>query len=447
MHFPPGHSLDLGDVRLALFGALWARSQGGIVVASVENRSALDDLEWVGIEPDEMAAPANEKRAAEVAQELVAEGKAYPCYCTVAEFREMAVNPAGFPDSFHYDGRCKKLTQTDRAAMEKMGRKPRIRLVLPETLPPLDRVEAPAPKADFAIMEPDGSPSDIFAAILSPREAQATALLVDGARVRELAHWLVVADVLNWQIPELRILPPWKTADGSLVSEHPAQWSIAALRDAGYLARAILQGAARAGWDPGDAADLDEMAARFDIDQLQGDSPVLDPDGLKALNGQVLRGLDAVELVQVVGDYLERRGYPFMERDPEWQSRFVSATTSELSTLSDAEAWAGIVLTSTVDYDRDVARHLRSPDTHALIAEFQKAMDAHLDGDKGGDARDWRPVLTDFRASATAPGRALATMRLVLTGQREGPGLAGILALLGREGCQQRLEKARRYTA
>lgn len=434
-------------MRLALYGTLWARSQGGPVVASVENRAAIDDLEWVGIEPDEMAAPANQKRAAEVCQELVASGRAYPCYCSMAELREMTVNPLGFPEFVHYDGRCRQLGPTDRAAMEKLGRKARIRLIIPEEpVQPAD-LDAPAPKADFTILEPDGSPTELFLAILSPREAGATAILVDGARVRELAHWLVVADALDWKIPDLRILPPWLDAEGEHLSEHPGTWSIAALRDAGFVARAIRIGAARAGWDPGEATDVEAMASGFSIDQLSSDSPVADMAALRRLNGEVLARLEPDELTEVMADYLERRGYPFRERDPEWQRRFVRASSGELQTLADAEAWAGIVLTSTVDYDREVARHLRSPSTHALIAEFQKAMDAHLGDNLGHEPGDWRAVLNDFRASATAPGRALATMRLVLTGQREGPGLGGILSLLGRDGCQQRLEKARRYTS
>ncbi len=433
-------------MRLALFGTLWAHSKKGTVVASIENRAALDDLEWVGIEPDEMAAPANQKRAGEVAQELVDAELAFPCYCTAAEFREMQVNPSGFPETVLYDGRCRKLTPTDRAAMERMGRKPRIRLVLPETLPTVDGLDAPDPKADFPILEPDGSPNDQFSAVLSPREAGATAMLVDGARVHELAHWLVIADALNWKLPELRILPPWIAADGASVADQPQTWSIASLRDAGFTDRAILRAAAQAGWDPGDAIDLDDMAARFDIDDISSESPILDPEALRKLNGSMVRDLGGAELISVIGEYLERKGYPFMEREPAWQERFVKTAVQDLDILSDAEVWAGILLTSTVDYDREVARFLRNPATHDLIDAFEKAMDAAIKGDDA-DARDWRKVLIGFREAADAPGRALATLRIVLTGQREGPGLAGILGLLGPEGCRARLEKARRYVS
>ena len=433
-------------MRLALFATLWARSQGGVVVASTENRSALDDLEWVGIEPDQMARPADEKRAVEVARELVEAGKAYPCYCSGAEFREMPVNPLGFPEPMAYDGRCRELTASDRATMEKMGRKPRFRILLPEDLPATGLMGSPQPVADFAFVEPDGSPSDSFGAVLGPRDAEATAILVHGSRVRELAHWQILADALGWTLPELRVLPPWTSPEGALIAETNGAWSISALRAQGYVARALMLAAARAGWDPGDAADLAAMTARFDVEAVSTSAPILDPLALQTLNGEVLRALGEEELVHIVGDYLERKGYPFMERDPAWQKRFVRAAAQEMKTLSDAEAWAGILLTSTVDYDKEVARTLRLPATHELIDQFEKAM-VTLITDGGGDPRTWRSVLNEFRQDSSAPGRALATMRLVLSGQREGPSLASILSLLGVEGCKARLEKARRYTA
>ncbi|RME20876.1 MAG: hypothetical protein D6798_19475 [Deltaproteobacteria bacterium] len=446
LHFPPGRPLTLADVRLALFGTLWSRRDDGTVVASVENRSALDDLEWVGIEPDEMAAPANDKRVAEVVDELIDQGRAYRCYCSATELREMSVNPTGFPEPVFYDGRCRKLTAADRAAMEKMGRKPRIRIVMPEELPTLDGIDMPRPKSDFVIVEADGTPNDLFSAVLSPREAGATAMLVDGGRVRELAHWLVIAHVLDWELPDLRVLPPWRAVDTAQANETPTTLTIAALRDAGFVSVALLRAAAEAGWDPGDATDIDEMAARFSIDDLSPDSPIFDYDALKKMNGDLIRKMDRFDKIQVVGEYLERKGYPFMERDPAWQERFVETVTAELDTLADAEAWASILLTSTVDYDREVARTVRNPTTHALIDTFETAMDEVIEGDEA-DSRTWRRVLSRYRSSATAPGRALSVMRLVLTGQREGPNLTGILTLLGPDGCRGRLEKARRYIA
>ncbi|MCB9780907.1 MAG: hypothetical protein H6742_20225 [Alphaproteobacteria bacterium] len=443
LHFPAGRPLDLADVRLALFGTLWAHHDDGTVVASIENRSALDDLEWLGIEPDEMAAPAGDARAAEVAAELIEEAKAYQCYCTQAEFREMPVNPSGFPETVAYDLRCRRLTPSDRASLEKMGRSPRVRLILPEELPTPD-VDAPAVTSDFPIVGPDGHALDLFSAVLSPRDAGATALLVDGGRAHELAHWLVVAQALDWEIPQLVVLPAWIGPDGKVMGKDSSSLTVASLRAQGFHPKAIVAIAARAGWNPGDLTDIDDMAKAFDVADLTTESPVLDMDAFRTLNGEILRGLDESDLVQAVGEHLERRGYPFMDRDPEWQQRFVRAARKEMTTLADAEGWAALLLTATADYDREVARVLREPSTQELVEAFAKAM-AGIEGD-GTDANAWRGVLSELRTNSSTPGRAMAILRLIMTGQREGPGVATILSLLGIDGCQARIEKARRYT-
>lgn len=435
-------------MRLALFGTLWARGRGGTVVASTENRSALDDLEWLGMEADQMASPVDQKRAHEVGQELIAAGKAYPCFCSVAELREMLVNPVAFPETVLYDGRCRKLSPTDRAALERMGRKARIRVIVPEEPPGLEGVEGlepTRPRADFAVVEQDGSPTALFSAVLSNRDAGSTDILVDGGRAHELAHWRVVADALGWQIPALRLLPPWLSPDGLPIGTKADGLTISELRARGFHPRAVIGTAARAGWDPGTAETIDAMAPAFDLAQVSGESPVLDMAAMLKRNGDTLRALDHADLVAAMADHLERKGFPFAERDARWQDRFVKAVAKEMTTLSDAEEWAALLLTPTADYDREVARVLRAPDTQELITEFEKAMDKVENN--GEDARAWRVVLGDFRRDAEAPGRALVTMRLVLTGQREGPGLPPILALLGVDGCRQRLEKARRYAA
>lgn len=432
-------------MRLALFATLWAQGRGGTVVASTENRAALDDLEWLGIEPAEMAAPIDSKRAYAVGQELVEAGKAYPCFCSVAELREMPGNPGGYPEPVLYDQRCRKLSLADRAALEKMGRKAQIRVIVPDDPVAVEGFGGPPPASDFAVVQADGSPTALFSSIVAARDAAATSILVDGSRAHELAHWLVVANAMGWEIPALHVLPPWLSPDGLPIGIKADGLTVSELRTRGFHPRAIVRIAAQAGWDPGDTDDIEVMAEAFDLGAVSTDSPALDMDVLLQLNGDTLRSLEEHELVTAMGEHLERKGYPFTEREPEWQRRFVASVAKTMTTLSDAEEWASLLLTNTADYDRDVARVLRAPDTQALITEFEKAM-AKVKN-QGEDSRSWRDVLGDFRREAAAPGRALVTMRIVLTGRREGPGLPPILALLGVEGCTQRLEKARRYAS
>ena len=112
--------------------SLWTWSKGGTLIATTDNTSALEDLAWLEVEPDETIAPGTKKSAQEVIEELVEQDKAYPCFCTPAELREMAAAPRGYREPTLYDGRCRTLSADDQKALAKAGRKPSVRLRVSE---------------------------------------------------------------------------------------------------------------------------------------------------------------------------------------------------------------------------------------------------------------------------------------------------------------------------
>ena len=109
--------------------------------------------------------------------------------------------------------------------------------------------------------------------------------------------------------------------------------------------------------------------------------------------------------------------------------------------MADAERLAAVLTAPTVDYDPSIIRTLSRPYVGAALDWFESQLDAVPDGDIAA----WRTAIQTFRQDAASPGRALATLRLVVTGHREGPALGPILGLLGHERCRARLDKARRH--
>jgi glutamyl/glutaminyl-tRNA synthetase len=426
-------------VRIALFSALWVRADDGDVVASNDNPAAIDDLEWLGLETDQMVDVVHAERSLALAESLVEQGLAYPCFCSTAELREMSPAPPGHPDPVIYDGRCRRLSANDRKVLRKAGRKPAIRLInLEETPAVLDARGRSVPVAhytDFRLFESEDEPTPITRSLIALHDAEVDRAIVASDEHHKLGMWSAAARALGWALPRLAIIPPLQIA--------PAESLVGDLRAAGFHPHAVFRAALSAGWDPGDAHSLDALVGRFEITAIREDAVSLGIEQLRALNRQVLADLGEDERVEAVVDHLERRGFPIRERDRVWQERFVAAVSGDMVTLADAEPMAVLLLTQTVDYDRDTARVLRAPETHTLISQFERTFQGIDTNDEGA----WRTVLSDFRQKADAPGRALVTLRLVLTGQRQGPNLAAVLALLGNEGCRSRLDKARRYTA
>ncbi|MDT8331939.1 glutamate--tRNA ligase, partial [Roseomonas gilardii] len=114
---PTGY-LHIGGARTALFNYLFAKHHGGQYLLRIEDtdkarstpeavRQILESLEWLGLSPDEppVMQSAREARHAEVARQLLAEGKAYLAFDTAEELaamREQAMKEGRPP---RYDGR------------------------------------------------------------------------------------------------------------------------------------------------------------------------------------------------------------------------------------------------------------------------------------------------------------------------------------------------------
>jgi len=434
----PSGPLTLRNARPSLLGALWAWSEDGLVVSSNENAAALEDLEWLGVEPDAMASAPKRARYDEAAAALEACGAAYRCYCTSGQYREMPASKGG-PEPIVYDGRCGRLKPAERAALEKSGRRYRFRLRPPDDRPDLPEPwsNQPWPDTDRVLMETDGSPSPAFAAAVDDHAAKADTSLVDGDARTWLVERALIELALGRPLPRVVHIPAFRGTEQS----------IAALREGGHPRRALIAALVQGIWSLPRGPlqpDLEDTAETFSLDATQRDGDVtaeLDDDGLRALSQETLQAADEADLRATLVEHLTRRGYGIMQHEPEWQDAFCAATRSSLHTLADAERLAAVLTAPTVDYDPSIVRTLSRPYVGAALDWFESQLAAVPDG----DIASWRSAIQAFRQDAASPGRALATLRLVVTGHREGPALGPILGLLGHDRCRGRLEKARRH--
>ena len=426
---------------VAVAGVLWMRRIGGEILASSANPAALDDLEWLGIEPDAMVSRTGPDHLTGVAAELTEQKKAYTCFCGSSEAREMLPLPSGDPEPIRYDRRCMPLSDTDRAALLKSGRKAVVRLVHPTAEEaPVDvrgRALPALPPVDFIFLSGDGKGSRAFELTVADHRAEASHTVMVDTDTTLLAQQAALRASLGWLVPETLVLSPLAAPDRAPLP------TLGELRGQGFHPLAVRRALLALCGIPAGIDEIDEAAAEFELSWLPTGSPVFDTEELRKANGEVLRALDPAELLQVVGEHLTRRGYPFFEQDQDWQERFAHTAVADVCTLAETETLASLILTATVDYDKEAARALRNAGTQELVDAFHKIL-GQIDSQ---DPRAWREALQALRRDVSAPGRALAILRLVLTGQREGPSLPSLLSLLGADRCRVRLEKAQRYAA
>lgn len=137
----PSGPLHLGNLRTALLAWLFARSAGARFLVRIEDldpgrsrreheAGQLAGLAALGLDWDGPVVRQSERRAAhrEALERLRASGHVYPCWCTRAEIREAASAAHGPLPEGAYPGTCRRLTAAERAAREREGRPPALRL-------------------------------------------------------------------------------------------------------------------------------------------------------------------------------------------------------------------------------------------------------------------------------------------------------------------------------
>ncbi|HYV77886.1 MAG TPA: glutamate--tRNA ligase, partial [Streptosporangiaceae bacterium] len=305
----PSGDLHVGNIRTALYDWAFARRTGGTFVLRIEDTdqsrvtpeyiaSALDTLRWLGLpwdEGPEVGGPygpylQSERlaRYAEWAERFLASGHAYYCYCTTEELaaRREAARSAGGPSG--YDGHCRTVTAEQAEAYRAQGRRPVIRLRMPDgvtTFTDLVRGEVTFDHAhvpDFVLARADGSPLYTLAVAVDDIEMRITHVVrgedLLSSTPRQLAVYRAMG-VAEADFPVFAHLPYVLGTDGQRLSKRNGVVSVNWYRQEGYLPEAVCNYLALLGWSPGENREeftLAEMAAEFDLARVNKNAAQFD---------------------------------------------------------------------------------------------------------------------------------------------------------------------------
>ncbi|MEX2547196.1 MAG: glutamate--tRNA ligase [Chloroflexota bacterium] len=341
----PTGPLHIGTARTALFNYLFARREGGTFILRMEDtdvarstieyeKDILDSLHWLGIDWDEglevAGMPAKGPygpyrqmqrldRYAAVAQTLLAEDKAYYCYCTQEELAadRMAQQAAHQPP--HYVGRCAHLTPEEQRAKKAQGRKPVIRFRVGEGVVAFDdivrgrvEIDTTALGGDLIIVRSDGTPLYHFSVCVDDVDMAITHVIRGEDHLSNTPKHILLFRALGAEVPQFAHLPLILNPDRTKMSKRKSQTAVADYRAQGFIPEAFVNFLALLGWSSGTEEEiftLDELAQRFELSSVHSAGAVFDRERLEWLNGQWIRKLSDEELVE--------RCLPFLMHDLE----------------------------------------------------------------------------------------------------------------------------------
>jgi glutamyl-tRNA synthetase len=456
----PTGFLHIGGARTALFNWLYAKKHGGKMLLRIEDTdrersteaaiaAILDGLKWLELNWDGEVIYqfSRAARHREVAEQLLAEGRAYHCYATAEELTAMREKARAEGRTRLYDGMWR-----DRdPATAPSGVKPTIRLKAPQTGETMieDQVQGRVVWQnenldDLVLLRGDGTPTYMLAVVVDDHDMGVTHVIRGDDHLINAARQKQIYDALGWEIPSMSHIPLIHGPDGAKLSKRHGALGVEAYRAMGYLPAALRNYLVRLGWSHGDQEifSTQEMIDAFDLSGIGRSAARFDFAKLENLNGHYIRQADDRTLVKMFEDVLD-----YVPEGAALKAKLNEATRAQLlqampslkeraKTLLELIAGSYFIFADRPLEIEAKAEALLTDDTRALITKLRSALAAV----SPWSAETTEAAMRNFAEQNNLKLGAVAQpLRAALTGRTTSPGIFEVLAVLGREECLARL--------
>ncbi|OGO38451.1 MAG: glutamate--tRNA ligase, partial [Chloroflexi bacterium RBG_16_57_8] len=328
----------MGNIRTALFTWLFARHSSGKFIVRIEDtdvartvpgslEAILESLRWLGMDWDEGPEVGGDYGPylqsqrlpvyQEVAERLVKQGHAYPCFCSperLEKMRELQTKQKRPPG---YDRLCRGLSPEERSQKEKEGVKPVIRFKTPlegqTRFQDLRRGEVVFENKtldDFVLVKSDGYPTYNFGNVVDDHLMEISHVIRAEEFISSTPRHLMLYQSLKYEPPVFAHVPDVLGTDRSKLSKRHGAVALTDYREQGYLPEAMLNFLALLGWSLDDKTELftrQDLIDNFSLDRVSKTAAIFNRDKLNWMNGIYVRKLTP--------DDFSRRVLPFLERD------------------------------------------------------------------------------------------------------------------------------------
>jgi glutamyl-tRNA synthetase len=456
----PTGFLHIGGGRTALFNWLYARRFGGKMLLRIEDTdrersttaaitAIIDGLSWLGLAWDgEIVFQfSRAQRHRQIAEQLLAAGKAYYCYASPEELVAMREAARREGRSKLYDGRWRDRDPSEAPP----GVKPVIRLRAPLTGETVieDRVQGRvvwqnSDLDDLVLLRSDGTPTYMLAVVVDDHDMDITHIIRGDDHLTNGARQKHIYEALGWAVPSMAHIPLIHGPDGSKLSKRHGALGVDAYRAMGYLPAAMRNYLVRLGWAHGDQEffTTEEMIAAFDLPQIGRAPARFDFTKLESVNGHYMRASADADLIAALEQLL-----PHIAGGQELAGKMTPALRTMMMAAMPGLKERAKTLVELFDASRflwasrpleldDKAKAVLTAEAEELITSLLPQLEANS---------DWTAATIEAAVRAFAEqsgvklGAVAQPLRAALTGRTTSPPIFDVLAVLGRNESLARL--------
>lgn len=472
---PTGH-LHIGNSRTALFNYLFAKHHGGEFIIRIEDtdtkrniehgeRSQLDNLAWLGIEwaegpdkPNEKYAPYRQSERLHIYQpivdELLAQDKAYLCYCTEEELEAEREAQQARGEMPHYNGAHAHLTQEQRMAFEAEGRTPVVRFRVPEntTYSFVDMVkgdisfDSNSLGGDFVIMKRDGMPTYNFAVVVDDHFMAITHILRGDEHIANTPKQLMIYEAMGWEAPtfgHMTLIMNAETGKKLSKRDESILQFIEQYKDLGYLPEAIFNFIGLLGWSPVGEEEVFSKAQfieLFDENRLSKSPASFDANKLAWVNSVYMKKASLDTVVSLALPHLIKAGYVSEDADEqtlEHVKKVIALYHEQIHCGADIVEAAKIFFESTFTLSEEAKEVLSGETVGVVLAAFRSKLEALNQFNE----ENIKQVVKEVQQETGVKGKNLfMPIRVATSGAIHGPELAKTIEALGKEKCLSHID-------
>jgi len=465
----PTGNLHVGGARTALFNWLYARNLGGTFVLRVEDtdqarstRESEDamvrDLKWMGLDWDEgpdCGGPYGPYRQSEreaiykqLALQLVADGHAYPCFCTDKELTVMKeeLEAKKLPPKYMGKWSTASKEEVDAELAKGTPHTFRFRVPVGERVEIDDMIRGKVgwdtdTLGDFVLLRSSGLPVYNFCVAVDDATMGITHVLRAEEHLPNTLRQALVYDALNFPRPKFGHMSLILAPDRSKLSKRHGATSVGQFKDQGYLKQTMINYLSQLGWNDGteqEIYDTTELIKLFGVDRINKSPAVFDTQKLNWMNGQHIRLMPESDQIEMIGAALVIAGLASDTASP-YVKKAVALCANGIELVQDATKEVSAILEYPLEANLADAKMIK-----IFEDDFGDIVDAVVAGFESGELV--KSIETgQFKSFVNAVGKKLdrkgkrlfMPFRVALTGRMQGPEVGDVLSLLVAEGAPE----------
>jgi glutamyl-tRNA synthetase len=453
---PTGY-LHVGGARTALYSWLYARHNNGKFVLRIEDTdlerstqpaidAILEAMQWTGMGWDEGPFYQTKRfdRYNQVIDEMLADGRAYKCYCSKEELEKHRDEQMSKGEKPRYSGRCRDSHEEHgqdepycvRFKNPKEGKVKFHDLIRGDI--EFDNEELD----DLIIRRSDGTPTYNFCVVIDDWDMGITHVVRGEDHINNTPRQINIYKALGAKVPEFAHVSMILGDDGAKLSKRHGAVNVMQYRDDGYLPEALLNYLVRLGWGHGDDEifSIDQMIEYFSLDAISKSASAFNTDKLKWLNNHYIRTLPASRVAE---ELVWQMNYLQIDysKGPKLEE-VITCLAERCHTLRELAEQSRYFYQEYTEYDAAAEKKWFKANSAEALTKVKDKLVAMTDW-KGEDIH--QAIESTAAEMEVGMGKVGMPVRIAVTGLGQSPEIGIVMQLIGKDRCISRIENTIDY--